>query len=66
MADHLIQWITPIRERRVQYEKNPARVLEVIDAGSRRAREVAKVTMERVREAVFGWQKKRADAAGSK
>jgi len=61
MADHLIQWIAPIRERRVQYEKNPARVLEVIDAGSKRARGVAKVTMDRVREAVFGWQKKRAE-----
>ena len=61
MADHLIQCIAPIRERRVQYEKNPTRVLEVIDTGSKRAREVAKVTMERVREAVFGWQKKRAE-----
>jgi tryptophanyl-tRNA synthetase len=61
MADHLIEWIAPIRERRVQYEKNPARVLEVIDQGSKCAREVAKVTMERVREAVFGWQKKRAE-----
>jgi tryptophanyl-tRNA synthetase len=66
MADHLIQWIAPIRERRVQYEKNPARVLEVIDEGSKKAREVAKVTMERVREAVFGWQKKRAEVAASK
>jgi tryptophanyl-tRNA synthetase len=61
MADHLIEWIAPIRGRRVQYEKNPALVLQVIDTGSKRAREVAKVTMERVREAVFGWQKKRAE-----
>jgi tryptophanyl-tRNA synthetase len=66
MADHLIEWIAPIRERRVQYEKNPARVLEVIDAGSAKAREVAKVTMRRVREAVFGWQKKRSEVAASK
>jgi tryptophanyl-tRNA synthetase len=66
MADHLIQWITPIRERRVKYENDRAHVLEVIDSGSKRAREVAKVTMERVREAVFGWQKKRAEAAASK
>ncbi len=61
MADHLIEWITPIRERRVEYEKNPGRVLEVIDTGSKRAREVAQVTMQRVREAVFGWSKKRAE-----
>ena len=64
MADHLIEWIAPIRGRRVQYEKNPARVLEVIDSGSKRAREVAKVTLERVREAVFGWQKKRSKSSG--
>jgi tryptophanyl-tRNA synthetase len=61
MADHLITWIAPIRERRVAYEKNPSRVLEVIDEGSKKASEVARVTMERVRESVFGWQKKRAE-----
>jgi tryptophanyl-tRNA synthetase len=63
MADHLIQWIAPIRERRLQYEKDPARVLKVLDEGSARAREVAKKTMERVREAVFGWKKKREEVA---
>jgi hypothetical protein len=62
MADHLIEWIAPIRERRAQYGRNPARVLEVIDAGSLAARRVAKGTMERVREAVFGWQKKRSES----
>ena len=61
MADHLIEWITPIRDRRVKYEQHPAQVLEVIDDGSKRAREVAKVTMTRVREAVFGWTKKRSE-----
>jgi tryptophanyl-tRNA synthetase len=61
MADHLIEWIAPIRERRAEYEQQPARVLEVIYAGSLRARKVATGTMERVREAVFGWQKKRSE-----
>jgi tryptophanyl-tRNA synthetase len=65
MADRLIQWIAPVRERRVEYEKRPARVLEVIDTGSKKAREVAKVTIERVREAVFGWNKKRKEVAGN-
>jgi len=64
MADHLIEWIAPVRERRLEYEKHPARVLEVIDQGSQRAREVAKVTIERVRESVCGWRKKRAAVAG--
>jgi len=34
----LIKWIVPIRERRVEYEKNPRRVLELIDAGLKRPR----------------------------
>jgi tryptophanyl-tRNA synthetase len=61
MADNLIKWIAPIRERRVEYEQRPARVLEVLDQGSQKARTVAQATMERVREAVFGWRKKRAE-----
>jgi len=61
MADHLIQWIAPVRERRLEYEKHPARVLEIIDAGSKLARAEAQATMSRVREAVFGWDKKRKE-----
>jgi tryptophanyl-tRNA synthetase len=61
MAENLIKWIAPVRERRVEYEKHPARVLEMIDEGSKRARRVAQGTMERVREAVFGWEKKRGE-----
>jgi tryptophanyl-tRNA synthetase len=64
MADNLIKWIAPIRERRVEYEKNPKRVLELIDAGSKRARVEAGKTMTRVREAVFGWEKKRKEISG--
>jgi tryptophanyl-tRNA synthetase len=64
MADNLIKWIAPIRERRVEYEKNPKRVLEVIDQGSQKARRIAQQTMTRVREAVFGWDKKRNEISG--
>jgi tryptophanyl-tRNA synthetase len=64
MADNLIKWITPIRERRLEYEKQPKRVLEILDDGSKKAREVAKATMSRVREAVFGWEKKRKEIQG--
>src|SRR5258708_1212339 len=59
MADHLVEWIAPVRERRLEYEKHPKRVLEVIDEGSKRARVEAQKTIGRVREAVFGWEKKR-------
>jgi len=65
MADHLIEWITPVRERRVEYEKHPKKVLEILEDGSKRARRVAQGTMERVREAVFGWEKKRKEIDGS-
>jgi tryptophanyl-tRNA synthetase len=64
MADNLIKWIAPIRERRMEYEKNPKRVLELIDAGSKRARVEAVQTMKRVREAVFGWEKRRKEITG--
>ena len=65
MAENLIKWIAPVRERRVQYENNPKRVLEILDDGSNRARKVAQGTMERVREAVFGWDKKRKEIGGA-
>jgi tryptophanyl-tRNA synthetase len=65
MAENLIKWITPIRERREKYEKHPARVLEVLDEGSKKARKVAQGTMGRVREAVFGWEKERKEIDGT-
>lgn len=61
MAENLIKWIAPVRERRVEHEKRPGRVLEMIDEGSKRARVEAKKTIERVREAVFGWEKKKRE-----
>jgi tryptophanyl-tRNA synthetase len=65
MATNLIKWIAPVRERRVNYEQNPKRVLEILDEGSKKARKVAQGTMERVREAVFGWEKKRKEIGGT-
>ena len=63
MADHLIEWIAPVRERRVKWENDSKGVLEILDAGSKKARVVAQETMVRVREAVFGWGKKRREVA---
>lgn len=63
MADHLIQWIEPVRQRRKDYEQSPQHVLDILDTGSTRARMVAQQTMDRVREAVFGWDKTRANLA---
>ena len=61
MADNLIKWIEPVRTRRLEYEQHPRRVLEILDAGSAKARQSAQQTMSRVREAVFGWSRKRRD-----
>src|SRR2546429_9580004 len=41
MAENLIKWIAPVRERRVKYEKNPKQVLELLDDGSNKARKIA-------------------------
>jgi tryptophanyl-tRNA synthetase len=58
MAENLIEWIEPIRARRLDYEQHPKRVLEVLDTGSTKARLSAKQTMHRVRESVFHWTAK--------
>ena len=63
MADHLIKWIEPVRQRRKDYEQSPQHVLDILDIGSKRARMVAQQTMDRVRSAVFGWDKTRAALA---
>jgi tryptophanyl-tRNA synthetase len=54
MAEGLIKWITPIRERRKEYEADPRRVEAILAAGSKKAHKVARQTMRRVREAIFG------------
>jgi tryptophanyl-tRNA synthetase len=60
MADNLIKWIAPIRERRLHYEQNPRAALDILDAGSTKARKSAQQTMSRVRESIFHWQTKRS------
>src|SRR5258708_1154970 len=66
MATNLIKWIAPVRERRVKWENDWKGVLEILHAGSKKARAVAEGRVERVREAVFGWEKKRAEIGGGK
>ncbi|MDP9339943.1 MAG: tryptophan--tRNA ligase, partial [Acidobacteriota bacterium] len=61
IADNLIKWIEPVRARRLEFEKDPAKVLQILERGSDRARDVAQKTMARVREAVFGWDSKRKE-----
>jgi tryptophanyl-tRNA synthetase len=65
MADNLIKWIEPVRQRRQDFEQQPQQVLEYLDTGSKRARMVAQETMDRVREAVFHWNEKRGEIGGA-
>jgi tryptophanyl-tRNA synthetase len=53
MADNLIRWIEPIQAKRKEFEAKPQQVWDILDDGSRKAREVAETTMKRVRNAIF-------------
>ena len=61
MAENLIKWIAPVREKRLDYEAHPKKALEILDQGSAKARESAKQTMQRVRDSIFNWPRKRAE-----
>ena len=66
MAENLIKWIEPVRQRRLDFERDPQQVLDYLDTGSKRARLVAQQTMDRVREAVFHWNEKRGELGGAR
>jgi tryptophanyl-tRNA synthetase len=50
-ADNMLKVLVPIQERRRQYERDPKQAWDILEAGSKRAREVAEATMVEVREA---------------
>lgn len=52
LVDVLEEILNPIRERRRQYEKDPAEVMNILHAGSRVAQEHAEKTMKQVRTAM--------------
>jgi tryptophanyl-tRNA synthetase len=52
LIDSVLKELAPIRERAQQFEANPGRVAEILDAGCKRAREAAHETMQEVRAAV--------------
>jgi tryptophanyl-tRNA synthetase len=61
MLDHLLPVLAPIRERRRQYEAKPQAAWEILVEGSKKARRVARRTMEQVREAMrlkFDWERR--------
>jgi tryptophanyl-tRNA synthetase len=52
VIERLLELLGPYWERRAELEKDPARVREVLEEGNRRAREVARATMDEVRAAL--------------
>jgi len=52
MAANLIEYLAPIREKRVYFKKRPDLVEDIIQTGCDKAREVAKETMAAVRSAM--------------
>jgi len=52
LLEHLLPALAPIRDRRQAFAEKPDRIVEVIHEGSRRARVVARETMDEVRSKV--------------
>jgi tryptophanyl-tRNA synthetase len=52
MAANLIQALAPIHERRRYYQEHPELIAEIIDAGNRKAGQMARQTMREVRAAL--------------
>ena len=50
LADVLIQWLTPFRDKREKLAAEPDTVIDILRQGNKRAREVAGETMALVRE----------------
>lgn len=52
LVDVLVSVIEPMRQRRVEYEKDMAQVLNILEQGAERANEAANKTLELVKEAM--------------
>ncbi len=52
LFEHLMRTLRPIRERAMALKRDPDYVMDALLEGARRAREVARATMEEVREKV--------------
>jgi tryptophanyl-tRNA synthetase len=62
MAENLVTWIEPVQARRKEFEAQPERVWDILDAGGKRAHAAARRTMKRVRDAIFQWDEARKPA----
>lgn len=65
MADNLVKWIEPVQARRKELEARPQEVWDILDAGSKKAQQVARRTMRRVRNAIFKWDEARKESSNA-
>lgn len=52
VADHLLETIRPLQERRKKFERNPKMVWDILEAGTAKARRSAESTMVDVRDSM--------------
>jgi len=52
LADHIVDTLAPIQERRRKYENNPQLAWDILEAGSTKAKVIAAATMDEVRQAM--------------
>lgn len=52
IIDKLIAILSPLQEKRREFDKNPQKVWDIIEKGNEKARKTAKKTMEEVRKAI--------------
>ena len=52
LANNIINYLAPIREKRAYYEARPELIDEILAEGTKKARETAKETMKKVRKAM--------------
>lgn len=53
LAEAIIQKLKPIKEKRAYFDQNPKLVEEILIAGTKKARELAKETLAKVKEKMF-------------
>ena len=53
LANNVIEFLRPMREKRAYYEAHPEEVDRILKEGTEKARKVAKETMKKVKEAMM-------------
>ena len=53
LADILIDYLTPIREKRFELEKDKGRIQDILDEGRKRAQKIAQRTIAEIKEVIF-------------